>query len=87
MCFLPAGRIAVNGFSGLVYIVYGAGSQNAIWCASLNRARRAERGVQREDWEKANEFLFLPLSICFWGEQKSQGEHTQDAVWLAQSYH
>lgn len=49
--------------------------------------KKSREGVQREDWEKANEFLFLPLSICFWGEQKSQGEHTQDAVWLAQSYH
>lgn len=88
MCSLPAvtGRIAVNYFSGLVYIVYGVTSQNDIWCASPNRAEE-QRNAQRENWEATNGFLFLPLSTCSWEEQQSQEEHTQDAVWLAQSYH
>lgn len=88
MCFLPAitGWIAVSYFSGLVYIVYGVTSQNDIWCASLN-SRRAQGNVQRENCERTNELLFLPLSICSWEEKKSQEEHTQDVVWLAQSYH
>lgn len=88
VCFLPAitGWIAVNYFSGLACIVYGITSQNAICCESLN-CRRAQRNVQRENCERTNEFLFLPLSICSWEEKKSQEEHAQDVVWLAQSYH
>lgn len=70
MCFLPAitGWIAVSYFSGLVYIVYGVTSQNDIWCASLN-CRRAQGNMQRENCERTNELLFLPLSICSWEEK------------------
>lgn len=88
MCFLPAttGWIAVNYFSGLVYVVYGVNSQNDdIHCESLN-CRRAQRNVQRENCKGINGFLFLSLSVCSWEEKRSQEGYTQDAVWLVQSY-
>lgn len=63
MCSLPAvtGRIAVNYFSGLVYIVYGVTSQNDIWFASLKRAEE-HREMCREKAEKG----LMNFYFCHW---------------------